>query len=150
MAGIYAFQPLDEATTVHTTIIGSQRPSLFVMLDGHQMTFNADATLDPGEMIILYDGIGNGKTATIELDTNLKELNGLNDGGGVIQTSLIFQTANAAGTWEQVTSLDSASGAEHKLLSSVHGVRLTIIPVAGTGTITFEEGAYVKLTVVGT
>lgn len=149
MAIIFAFQPLDEATTVHTDIIGSQRPSLFVMLDGMQMNSNGDGNIDPNEMIIFYDGIGNGKTATIELDTNLRTLNAINDSGQFIQSELKFDTANAAGTWSQVLTLDTSSGADHKLLSSVYGLRLAILPGGGFGII-FPEGGYVKLTVVGT
>lgn len=46
-ASIFVFQPIDEAQTVHNTIIGSQRSMVFVMLDGMQIDHNDNGAINP-------------------------------------------------------------------------------------------------------
>ncbi len=152
VASIFVFQPLDEAQTVHDTIIGSQRPMVFVMLDGMQIDHNDNGAINPPEIILLYNGLTNANTADIEFNTNLKALAQLDDDGTTADGDIILEQNTGAG-WTKVQTLDTSTGADHKDFSNIQGLRLRLVDDAaggGTQTTTFAEGAYVNLTIVDT
>ena len=153
VASIFVFQPLDEAQTVHDIIIGSQRPMVFVLLDGMQIDHNDDGTIDPPELILLYNGLTNAETADIEFNTNLNTLGQLDDDGTPADGDIVLEQNTGAG-WIIVQTLDTTStGTDHKDFSNIQGLRLRLVDDAaggGTQTTTFAEAAYVSLTIVGT
>jgi len=57
IAGIFAFMPVNEASTVHTTIFASTRAMITI----------TDISLATGDRIVLMDNAGFGGTADVEL-----------------------------------------------------------------------------------
>ena len=97
VAGMFAFMPVQKASTVHTTILGGIRDTKTVNLDPWGAT----------DAVVLYDGLGNSKSANIEVVAHLPT-------GAVIQTSSTITSGVV--TWTTATcgtTVDFGAGNVH-------------------------------------
>ena len=150
IAGIFALVPIEQASTVHTTILAAGTSSTTLLLDGVQISHDAGgaADVDPNEIIILYDGFGNTETATIEINTNLEDIGVMND--TAVADELVMEELKS-GTWTIVTfAVQGTLNSDHADVDNVQGLRLRMVDDgAGTATITFADNAYIDLTFIG-
>ena len=68
VAGMFAFMPVEKASTVHTTIL-AQATRATTML-----TFDPTTVIPNNSYIMLYDGAGTGSTSSLEVNFNAATL----------------------------------------------------------------------------
>jgi len=132
VAGIFAFMPVEKASTVHTTIQANNeataRSVSFMSLSGVTIYD------DPSGGIVLYDGAGTtGKTADIEINGNLTVI------GGDLLIDIVCDGVKQ--------TFNTATGVPHHI--DCPGVDLVILnETSSTGDVTGEDGNWISITIV--
>lgn len=127
VAGMFAFMPVERATTVHTAILAGIRDVNTVDLNG----------LPVNSAIVLYDGLGNNKSVKAEIVAKLPT-------GAKIQSSSTI--TGGAVVWADVTcgtTVDFGAGAVHC------DVETKALRVLTDGTNAGAAGHYVTVTING-
>ena len=168
IAGMFAFMPVEKAATVHLSITGSQRDVAYMQFEAGQVctgtiaagagvvactptgvaiAIDGDSAIDPDEVIILYDGLGKTKTATIEFNTNMVTNGDLDVSGAPANAVLVLESNDGTG-WSIVTVFNTATGADHIDFDNTQGLRLRINDAGAGATFTFSPESHVSLTIV--
>jgi len=135
IAGIFAFMPVNEASTVHTTIFASTRAMITI----------TDITLAENDRIVLIDNAGIGGTADVEITWSAPFF----DGNCQIQTNV--DTTAPFDTWDAVTNDGTAFTAgsiAHRDVQNVQAVAL--FANGGACDLDHAQGDWLTVSVVDT
>jgi len=147
VAGMFAFAPVEQASTVHTTIQASQHSIETILLeDVVGLSHDGGSDVNFAEVLILYDGIGIGEIADIEVNTNI--IAGILPNDSTADLYLL-QRSTAAGVWSDAGDWDTATGGRHMDVLDTWGLRLVLVDDgSAAGPIAFGNNAYLNITII--
>ncbi len=136
-AGIFAFMPIEKASTVHTTILGKIISAQTINLAGTKLPTN--------NARVLFDLAGLGGSAKVEVNGALSQT-GSTPGSVKVQVL-------SGGTWNDLFSDSSAGNFPIDAKGDVHadasGVNAVRIANTGNATAAFSDGAMISITING-
>jgi len=160
IAGIFAFMPVEKASTVHLSILAGQRSADTLLLDTGGSVGPADVTVLAGatttRIVMLYDGLGNASPADLEINTDILTVNPPTetDVDGDCTVTVEIQENPSLGTGFTVVAMAFLAeiGADHGDVTT-QGLRISVTAadVGGANgcTVIFDGGQYVNTSIVG-